>query len=90
MSFVTAGTDNSFALTDDGKVYAFGFSTSYQTGLGTDDDVETPTQVENAAVKNHNITWAGCGGQFSILAGTSNEALLNGVNGALNGTNASS
>lgn len=84
VSFVTAGTDNSFALTEDGKVYAFGFSTEYQTGLGTDDDVDTPTLVANTAIKDHIITWAGCGGQFSVLAGPTNQPVTNGTTNGVN------
>ncbi|KAJ2897570.1 hypothetical protein MKZ38_004555 [Zalerion maritima] len=82
---VFAGTDNSFALTEDGKSYAFGFSTAYQTGLGTDEDVATPTLVANTAVKNHKIMWAGCGGQFSILAGVPNDDQTSSA-GATNGS----
>ncbi|EJT78681.1 RCC1 domain-containing protein [Gaeumannomyces tritici R3-111a-1] len=65
---VAAGTDNSFALTGDGKTYSWGFSTNYQTGLGTSDDVEVPTLIENTAVKDRKITFAGAGGQYSIIA----------------------
>jgi regulator of chromosome condensation len=66
---VSAGTDNSFAVTTDGKAYSWGFSANYQTGQGTDDDVEAPTLIDNTAVRGKQLVWAGAGGQFSIVAG---------------------
>jgi regulator of chromosome condensation len=65
---VSAGIANSFAITDDGKAYSWGFSANYQTGQGTDDDIEVPTLVDNTAVRGKKIVFAGAGGQFSILA----------------------
>ena len=64
---MAAGTDNSFALTDDGKVYSWGFSANYQTGQGTSDDIEIPTLIDNTAIRNRQIVFAGAGGQYSIL-----------------------
>ncbi|CAK7267870.1 hypothetical protein SEPCBS57363_002809 [Sporothrix epigloea] len=65
---VNAGTDNSFALTSDGKVYSWGFSGNYQTGQGTTDDIETPMLIDNTAVREKKLVFAGAGGQFSIVA----------------------
>ncbi len=65
---VSAGTDNSFALTRDGKVYSWGFSANYQTGQGTTDDVEVPTLIDNTAVRGKKLVFADAGGQYSILA----------------------
>ncbi|KAK3384653.1 putative regulator of chromosome condensation protein [Lasiosphaeria ovina] len=64
---VAAGTDHSFAVTAQGKVYSWGFSANYQTGQGTDDDIETPTLIDNSAIRDRKIVWAGAGGQYSIL-----------------------
>jgi len=66
---VNAGTDNSFAITGKGKAFAWGFSANYQTGLGVGEDVKVPTLIDNSAVRDKHLTYAGCGGQFSILAG---------------------
>ncbi|CAK7265053.1 hypothetical protein SEPCBS119000_001314 [Sporothrix epigloea] len=68
---VNAGTDNSFALTKDGKVYSWGFSGNYQTGQGTTDDIEAPTLIDNTAVREKKLVYAGAGGQFSIVASVS-------------------
>lgn len=67
-SAVAAGSDHSIAIAKDGKAYAWGFSTSYQTGLGTDEEVEVATQIDNTAVRGKQLVWAGAGGQFSVIA----------------------
>ncbi|RDL32604.1 RCC1 protein [Venustampulla echinocandica] len=72
---VTAGIDNSIAITQEGKAYSWGFSDNFRTGLGTQEAVEAPTFLDNADVKGKRLTFAGCGGQFSVLAG---PALLEG------------
>ncbi|ROW01334.1 hypothetical protein VMCG_05943 [Cytospora schulzeri] len=66
---VACGTDNSFAVTEDGKAYSWGFNDNYQTGQGeTEDDIEVPTLIDNTAVRDQKIVFAGAGGQFSVLA----------------------
>ncbi|KAI1636855.1 RCC1/BLIP-II [Biscogniauxia mediterranea] len=72
-TFVAAGTDTSFALDDTGKVYSWGFSANYQTGQGTTDDVEVPTLINNTALRDRKIIWAGAGGQFSIVVAAADE-----------------
>ena len=67
--FAAAGTDHSIVISGDDEAYSWGFSTNYQTGQGKTDDVLVPTKLENTAVRGKKITWAGCGGQFSIIAG---------------------
>ncbi|KKF94228.1 Protein pim1 [Ceratocystis platani] len=77
---VAAGTDTSFAVTTDGKVYTWGFSANYQTGLGTTDDIEEPTIIENSAIKEKRVIFAGAGGQYSLLCALpDNETLTNGT-----------
>ncbi|MCJ1387623.1 hypothetical protein MMC18_000466 [Xylographa bjoerkii] len=68
-AFVAAGSDHSIAVTKDGKAYSWGFSADYQTGLGKDDDVECATLIDNTAIRGKHLTWAGAGGQYSVLAG---------------------
>jgi regulator of chromosome condensation len=64
---VAAGTDHSFAITADGKVYSWGFSANYQTGQGTTDDIEAPTRIDNSAIRDRKIVFAGAGGQYGIV-----------------------
>ncbi|KAL1878015.1 hypothetical protein VTK73DRAFT_8239 [Phialemonium thermophilum] len=70
---VAAGTDHSFALTQDGKAYSWGFSANYQTGQGSDDDVEVPTLIDNTAVRDKKLVFAGAGGQYSVLAAVAEQ-----------------
>jgi regulator of chromosome condensation len=68
---VSAGIDNCLAITKEGEAYSWGFSANYRTGLGTDEPVEEPTKLENTALVGKFLTFVGCGGQFSVLAGPS-------------------
>ncbi|KAF7887110.1 uncharacterized protein EAF02_003757 [Botrytis sinoallii] len=68
-TFVAGAIDNNIVLTEDGKVWAWGYGENYRTGLGSDDTTRTPTLIENSAIKGKKITFAGCGGQFSVIAG---------------------
>lgn len=68
-NFVSAGIDNCITIDDDGKAWSWGYGENYRTGLGSDETAWTPTVIENSAVKGKKMTFAGCGGQFSIIAG---------------------
>lgn len=87
---VAAGTDNNFAVTKDGKAYSWGFSSNYQTGQGTIDDIHVPTHIDNTAIRGKQIIRAGAGGQYSVLVGIAedkpqvNGVQTNGVNGEKN------
>ncbi|KAF2444910.1 RCC1/BLIP-II [Karstenula rhodostoma CBS 690.94] len=62
------GPEHTIVINKDGKAYSWGFSANYQTGQGTDDDIETPTLIDNTAVRDVKLIWAGAGGQYSALA----------------------
>lgn len=79
--FATAASDHSFAITEQGRAYSWGFSTNYQTGQGTDDDVEIATKIDNTATREKKLNFATAGGQFSILTAVA-PAASNGTNGA--------
>lgn len=67
---IGTGSHHSFAVTDDGVVYAWGFGDTYAPGLGPlDGDVEKPTRISNTATKFHDIQLIGAGGQFSVSGG---------------------
>ena len=67
---IGAGSHHSFAVTDDGVVYAWGFGDTYAPGLGPlDGDVDTPTRISNTATKDIDICIIGAGGQFSVSGG---------------------
>lgn len=70
MKAIGAGSHHSFAVTNDGMVYAWGFGDTYAPGLGPiDDDVEVPTRIVNTATKEMDIQLIGAGGQFSVSGG---------------------
>lgn len=67
---IGTGSHHSFAVTDDGVVFAWGFGDTYAPGLGPlDGDVEIPTQIVNTATKEIDIQMIGAGGQFSVSGG---------------------
>ncbi|PSR97461.1 regulator of chromosome condensation 1/beta-lactamase-inhibitor protein II, partial [Coniella lustricola] len=66
--FAAAGTDTTLAITADGKAYSWGFNANYQCGLGNDNEIETPTLIDNSAIRDQHLRWAGAGGQFGLLA----------------------
>ncbi|KAB5582920.1 GDP/GTP exchange factor [Coniochaeta sp. 2T2.1] len=70
---VAVGVDNSFAVTEDGQVYSWGFSVGFQTGQGQTDDVEEPTLIDNTAIRGKKIIFAGSGGPYSVLASAAEE-----------------
>lgn len=64
-----SGTDSSIAVTTEGKVFSWGFNENYQCGVGeTLDAVFTPVSVDNSVIRGKRIVWAGCGGQYGMLA----------------------
>lgn len=80
--FATAASDHSIALTNDGRAFSWGFSANYQTGLGTTDDVEVATHIDNTATRGKKLNYATAGSQFSILTSPYEEsATTSGVNG---------
>ncbi|EED22452.1 regulator of chromosome condensation, putative [Talaromyces stipitatus ATCC 10500] len=69
--FAAAGTDHSFAITQDGRAYSWGFNAQHQVGHGNEekDEVEQPTQLKNKHVSGKMLVSAAAGDQFSIVVG---------------------
>lgn len=74
---VAAGIDNSVAVSNDSKAYSWGYSQNYRTALRTENTVQSPTLITNSTISMRKVTFAGCGGQFLVLAGP--RILNNGV-----------
>lgn len=69
-SFVAAGSDHNILVTYNGKAYSWGFNANYQCGHGkVERDFEVATLIDDSAVRDKKLTWAGAGGQYSIVAG---------------------
>lgn len=71
VSHVACGTDHTIFVARDGTAYATGFNSQKQLGLGHDDDVDVAQLIQAKALKDRVLTWAGAGGQFSIVAARS-------------------
>ncbi|PGH17552.1 hypothetical protein AJ79_01152 [Helicocarpus griseus UAMH5409] len=71
---VAAGSDHSIAIGKDGRAWSWGFSANYQTGQGTEDDIEVASVVENTAVRGKKLNWGDAGGQFSVFTEVAPEA----------------
>ncbi len=66
---VAVGTDHNVAINTAGQAHSWGFNANYQCGQGAGSDgIDEPTRIENTAVKNRDLIWAGAGGQFSMMA----------------------
>jgi len=80
---ITAASDTSIAIDNQGKAYSWGFSTNYQTGQGTIEDIKVVTQIDNTAVRGVKLNWAGLGGQFAVLTSIAEDVSdeVNEVNG---------
>ncbi|KAL1965400.1 hypothetical protein VTN77DRAFT_5837 [Rasamsonia byssochlamydoides] len=69
--YAAAGSDHNILVTAEGKAYSWGFNANYQCGQGSSDDVPIATLINNSAVREKKLCWAGAGGQFSMLAAVS-------------------
>ncbi|TLD32806.1 hypothetical protein PspLS_00251 [Pyricularia sp. CBS 133598] len=70
---VAAGVDCSFAVTKSGRVYAWGYADGYRLGLPSEITEPEPKRLGRDAngnsILNKVFSWAGCGGQFGVIAG---------------------
>ncbi|CAL3968914.1 hypothetical protein PZA11_004869 [Diplocarpon coronariae] len=79
-AYVATGPDTGIAIATDGKAFSWGFSSNYQTGQGTGEDITEATEIDNSAVRGKKLVWAGVGGQFGIVAGVHEDTPK--INGA--------
>lgn len=66
---VAAAIDDCLLTTKSGAAFSWGFGSNYRTGQGTENSITEATEINNSAVKGKILTFAGCGGMFSVLAG---------------------
>lgn len=64
---ISRGEAQSFAITQDGLLYAWGMASSHQLGTGEEDDALVPTLIESKQTKDKKILQADGGGQHSIF-----------------------
>ncbi|KAF3288215.1 hypothetical protein TWF970_005307 [Orbilia oligospora] len=90
ISKVACGTHHNIAIDVYGKAHSWGFGENFQVGQGpAGEDILIPTLIDNTATRNERLIFAGCGGQFSVMAGQPagpKESLtLNGKDSQANG-----
>jgi regulator of chromosome condensation len=69
-SYAAAGSDHNVAITKDGRAYSWGFSGTFQCGQGDEEEIRVATLIDNTALRNQMMVWAGAGGQYSVFAST--------------------
>lgn len=67
-SQVSAGSSHNVGISTDGRAYSWGFSPTYQCGQGDEDEIKVATLIDNKALRDRTMVWAGAGGQYSIFA----------------------
>lgn len=67
--WASCGTEHTIFVTRDGRALSTGFGTMGQLGLGGDGDVHVAQVIDGKAVRKRVLTWSGCGGQYSMVAG---------------------
>lgn len=65
---VACGTDHTIFVNTAGSAYATGYGFQGQLGLGSNDDVDVAQRIKGRGVKDRFLSWAGAGGQFSVVA----------------------
>ncbi|XP_065359480.1 regulator of chromosome condensation [Calliphora vicina] len=64
---VSCGEAQSFALTEDGKLYSWGMGSNHQLGTGSEDDALEPVLIVSKQTEGKRIIRAASGGQHSIF-----------------------
>ncbi|XP_002138000.2 regulator of chromosome condensation-like [Drosophila pseudoobscura] len=66
---VGCGDISSYAITEDGKLYAWGMGNSYQLGVGDDHDQLEPALVGGKSIQNRKMLLASGGGHHALFLG---------------------
>lgn len=64
---LSCGESCSFAITEDGKVFAWGFGSNNQLGTGSDEDSLEPTLLTGQQVKDKQVIGVSSGGQHTLF-----------------------
>lgn len=68
-AYASCASGHTIFVNREGKAYSAGFGFMGQLGHGDEEDVEVARRIEAKAVREKVLTWAGAGGQFSLVAG---------------------
>lgn len=69
---IACGDLCSFAVRDNGEVYAWGMGSNQQLGIGSDDDQNLPQLLTGVQVKNKKVLKVSSGGQHTVFIVESN------------------
>lgn len=64
---IASGTRHNFAVSSDGRVFAWGVGNTSQLGLGDEEEAETPTRVQSVKMQGTRAVAASTGGQHSVI-----------------------
>ncbi|XP_023711551.1 regulator of chromosome condensation isoform X2 [Cryptotermes secundus] len=64
---ISCGSAVSFAVTDEGELYAWGMGSTGQLGTGKEEDVHTPQVIKSKQLESHHVLHVSGGGQHTVL-----------------------
>ncbi|XP_040835640.1 regulator of chromosome condensation isoform X1 [Ochotona curzoniae] len=64
---VACGASVGYAVTKDGRVFAWGMGTNYQLGTGEDEDAWSPVEMTGKQLENRVVLSVSSGGQHTVL-----------------------
>ncbi|VTJ54992.1 Hypothetical predicted protein [Marmota monax] len=64
---VACGASVGYAVTKDGRVFAWGMGTNYQLGTGQDEDAWSPVEMTGKQLENRMVLSVSSGGQHTVL-----------------------
>ncbi|KAM9687050.1 regulator of chromosome condensation isoform 1-T1 [Trichechus inunguis] len=67
VSSVACGASVGYAVTKDGRAFAWGMGTNYQLGTGQDEDVWSPVEMTGKQLENRVVLSVSSGGQHTVL-----------------------
>ncbi|XP_073936908.1 regulator of chromosome condensation isoform X2 [Castor canadensis] len=67
VSSVACGASVGYAVSKDGRVFAWGMGTNYQLGTGQDEDAWSPVEMTGKQLENRVVLSVSSGGQHTVL-----------------------
>lgn len=67
VSSVACGASVGYAVTQDGRVFAWGMGTNYQLGTGLEEDAWSPVEMTGKQLENRTVLSVSSGGQHTVL-----------------------
>lgn len=68
-TYVACSSDHTILIDQAGNAYSSGYGYQGQLGHNSSDDVKVMQRIKSKSLNDRRLTWAGAGGQFSMIAG---------------------